>query len=78
MQYDPPDDPRDYIHRVGRTARAGKVGKSLLFLLESELGFLRYLKEAKVPLNEFVFPADRIENVQTQVCAPFSFKGWFS
>ncbi|KAF8887933.1 P-loop containing nucleoside triphosphate hydrolase protein [Gymnopilus junonius] len=67
VQYDPPDDPRDYIHRVGRTARAGKVGKSLLFLLESELGFLRYLKEAKVPLNEYVFPADRIENVQTQL-----------
>jgi superfamily II DNA/RNA helicase len=67
VQFDPPDDPRDYIHRVGRTARAGKVGKSLLFLLESELGFLRYLKEAKVPLNEFSFPADRIANVQSQV-----------
>ncbi|KIJ68733.1 hypothetical protein HYDPIDRAFT_37167 [Hydnomerulius pinastri MD-312] len=67
IQYDPPDDPRDYIHRVGRTARAGKVGKSLLFLLESELGFLRYLKEAKVPLNEFTFPADRIANVQSQL-----------
>jgi ATP-dependent RNA helicase DDX18/HAS1 len=67
VQFDPPDDPRDYIHRVGRTARAGKVGKSLLFLLESELGFLRFLKEAKVPLNEFTFPADRIANVQSQV-----------
>ncbi|KAL0072181.1 ATP-dependent RNA helicase [Marasmius tenuissimus] len=67
IQYDPPDDPRDYIHRVGRTARAGKVGKSLLFLLESELGFLRYLKEAKVPLNEFSFPIDRVFNVQTQM-----------
>ncbi|KAG9314641.1 P-loop containing nucleoside triphosphate hydrolase protein [Chiua virens] len=67
IQYDPPDDPRDYIHRVGRTARAGKVGKSLLFLLESELGFLRYLKEAKVPLNEYTFPTDRIANVQTQL-----------
>ena len=21
MQYDPPDDPKEYIHRVGRTAR---------------------------------------------------------
>lgn len=62
-----PDDPRDYIHRVGRTARAGKAGKSLMFLLESELGFLRYLKEARVPLNEFSFPADKIANVQTQV-----------
>ncbi|KAI0321667.1 DEAD-domain-containing protein [Amylostereum chailletii] len=67
VQFDPPDDPRDYIHRVGRTARAGKVGKSLLFLLESELGFLRYLKEAKVPLNEFTFPTDRVANVQSQL-----------
>ena len=74
VQYDPPDDPRDYIHRVGRTARAGKVGKSLLFLLQSELGFLRYLKEAKVPLNEFVFPVDRIENVQAQVCVSLFLK----
>ncbi|KAG9126411.1 ATP-dependent RNA helicase [Ceratobasidium sp. 392] len=67
VQFDPPDDPRDYIHRVGRTARAGKAGKSLMFLLESELGFLRYLKEARVPLNEFSFPADKIANVQTQI-----------
>ncbi|ELU44901.1 putative ATP-dependent RNA helicase [Rhizoctonia solani AG-1 IA] len=66
VQFDPPDDPRDYIHRVGRTARAGKAGKSLMFLLESELGFLRYLKEARVPLNEFSFPADKIANVQSQ------------
>lgn len=27
-----------------------------------------------MPLNEFVFPADRIENVQTQVCVPISTK----
>ncbi|GJE87792.1 DEAD/DEAH box helicase [Phanerochaete sordida] len=67
IQYDPPDDPRDYIHRVGRTARAGKVGKSLMFLLPSELGFLRFLKEAKVPLNEFSFPTDKIANVQSQL-----------
>ncbi|KAG9051586.1 ATP-dependent RNA helicase [Tulasnella sp. UAMH 9824] len=67
VQFDPPDDPRDYIHRVGRTARAGKNGKSLLFLLPSELGFLRYLKEARVPLNEFGFPAEKIANVQSQL-----------
>ncbi|KAJ8487806.1 hypothetical protein ONZ45_g14201 [Pleurotus djamor] len=67
IQFDPPDDPRDYIHRVGRTARAGKVGKSLMFLLPSELGFLRYLKESKVPLNEFSFPAEKIANVQSQL-----------
>ncbi|CAB4481690.1 P-loop containing nucleoside triphosphate hydrolase protein [Rhizophagus irregularis] len=67
IQYDPPDDPRDYIHRVGRTARAGGHGKGLLFLLPSELGFLRYLKHAKVPLNEYQFPPNKIANVQTQL-----------
>jgi ATP-dependent RNA helicase DDX18/HAS1 len=39
----------------------------LLFLLESELGFLRYLKEAKVPLNEYTFPKEKIANVQSQL-----------
>ncbi|CEI87408.1 Putative Dead box ATP-dependent rna helicase [Rhizopus microsporus] len=67
IQFDPPDDPRDYIHRVGRTARAGGQGKSLLFLLPSELGFLRYLKHAKVPLNEYQFPSNKIANVQGQL-----------
>ena len=45
IQYDPPDDPKEYIHRVGRTARGrnGK-GRALLLLLPEELGFLRYLK----------------------------------
>lgn len=68
VQFDPPDDPRDYIHRVGRTARgnAGK-GKSLMFLIPQELGFLRYLKAAKVPLNEYEFPLDKIANVQSQL-----------
>jgi helicase-like protein len=48
IQYDPPDDPKEYIHRVGRAARAGASGRALLFLLEEELGFLRFLKKAKV------------------------------
>ncbi|KAI0073567.1 DEAD-domain-containing protein [Panus rudis PR-1116 ss-1] len=67
VQYDPPDDPRDYIHRVGRTARAGKAGKGLLFLLQSELGFLRYLQKAKVPLNEYTVASLRISQIQSQL-----------
>jgi superfamily II DNA/RNA helicase len=45
IQYDPPDDPKEYIHRVGRTARgrSGK-GRALLLLLPEELGFLSYLQ----------------------------------
>ncbi|KAL6747648.1 DEAD-domain-containing protein [Haematococcus lacustris] len=68
IQYDPPDDPREYIHRVGRTAR-GKDGRgrALLLLLPEELAFLKYLKEAKVPLNEYEFPTHKVANVQAQL-----------
>ena len=68
VQFDPPDDPRDYIHRVGRTARgANGKGRSLMFLQPSEVGFLKHLKEARVPLVEFEFPAKRIFNIQSQL-----------
>jgi ATP-dependent RNA helicase DDX18/HAS1 len=52
IQFDPPDDPKEYIHRVGRTAR-GKEGRgrALLLLMPEELGFLKYLKQAKVRLT---------------------------
>eukprot|EP00798_Chlamydomonas_sp_ICE-L_P003456 gene3456-13516_t len=68
IQYDPPDDPREYIHRVGRTARgdAGR-GRALLLLMPEELGFLKYLKDAKVPLNEYEFPTTKVANVQSQL-----------
>jgi ATP-dependent RNA helicase DDX18/HAS1 len=53
---------------VGRTARGNnKKGRALLFLLPSELAFLRYLKHAKVPLNEYQFPSNKIANVQSQL-----------
>ena len=68
VQFDPPDDPRDYIHRVGRTARgSGGKGKSLMFLQPSEVGFLSHLKEARVPVVEFDFPAKKLLNVQSQL-----------
>eukprot|EP01134_Creolimax_fragrantissima_P004724 CFRG4724T1 len=68
IQFDPTDDPKEYIHRVGRTARGkGKQGRALLFLLPEEIGFLRFLKHAKVPCNEFVFPSNKIANVQSQL-----------
>jgi ATP-dependent RNA helicase DDX18/HAS1 len=69
IQYDPPDDPREYIHRVGRTARgATGAGRALMFLTPQETGFLRYLQaKAKVTLNEYEFPTSKIANVQSQL-----------
>ncbi|XP_020228484.1 DEAD-box ATP-dependent RNA helicase 27 [Cajanus cajan] len=66
VQYDPPDEPKEYIHRVGRTARGeGGKGNALLFLIPEELQFLRYLKAAKVPVKEYAYDEKKVENVQS-------------
>ncbi|KAM4558367.1 ATP-dependent RNA helicase DDX18 [Odontesthes bonariensis] len=68
VQYDPPDDPKEYIHRVGRTARGiNGRGHALLILRPQELGFLRFLKQAKVPLSEFEFSWSKISDIQSQL-----------
>ena len=68
FQFDPPDDPKEYIHRVGRTARGeGGQGHALLILRPEELGFLRYLRQANVPLNEFEFSWNKVADIQPQV-----------
>ncbi|GJN75678.1 ATP-dependent RNA helicase [Purpureocillium lilacinum] len=68
VQFDPPDNTRDYIHRVGRTARgADGKGRSLMFLQPNEVGFLSHLKAARVPVVEFDFPTKKILNVQSQL-----------
>ena len=38
-----------------------------MFLQPSEVGFLKYLKEARIPVVEFDFPSKRIVNVQSQL-----------
>ena len=43
LQYDPPCETTDYIHRVGRTARKGQSGQSLIFLLPSEAPYVQLL-----------------------------------
>lgn len=41
IEYDPPFATEDHVHRVGRTARAGQEGQSVLFLLPGkEEGYL--------------------------------------
>ncbi|KAL7265864.1 ATP-dependent RNA helicase [Rhizina undulata] len=42
-------------------------GRSFMFLQPNELGFLKYLKEARVPVVEFEFPSNKLVNVQSQL-----------
>ena len=42
--YDIPQDPESYVHRIGRTGRAGADGMSVTFVTPSEMGYLRTIE----------------------------------
>ncbi|CAM0137965.1 putative RNA helicase [Umbelopsis sp. WA50703] len=47
LNYDIPRDPTDYIHRVGRTARAGRGGQALSIITERDVQLVHNI-EAKI------------------------------
>ncbi|CAG8475735.1 3616_t:CDS:10 [Paraglomus brasilianum] len=52
IQYDPPQDPKVFSHRCGRTARAGRGGKAIVFLTTGrEEVYVEFLKIRKIPLQ---------------------------
>ncbi|MBT4334506.1 DEAD/DEAH box helicase [archaeon] len=55
--YDIPTDPKDYVHRIGRTARAGKEGKAISILVSRDHeNFGRVLQEKNVDIPELETP----------------------
>lgn len=53
IQYDSPGEATEYVHRVGRTARLGEKGDSLLFLQPVEVDYLHDLEKHGVSLTEY-------------------------
>jgi ATP-dependent RNA helicase RhlB len=53
INYDLPQDPEDYVHRAGRTARAGASGQALSFVCEYDAEFLEPIER----LIGFTLPA---------------------
>ncbi|MCB2135379.1 MAG: DEAD/DEAH box helicase, partial [Rhodobacteraceae bacterium] len=43
--YDLPNVPENYVHRIGRTARAGKAGRAVAFCAPAEFGELRAIEK---------------------------------
>ena len=60
INYDIPFDPESYVHRIGRTGRAGKTGDAILFVSPRERRMLRLIENVtrsviepmKMPTNE--------------------------
>jgi len=61
--YDIPKDDKDYIHRVGRTARAGKEGKAISLLSQRDFdSFRKILRNADLELKQE--PTPKFERAQ--------------
>ncbi|XP_069842597.1 ATP-dependent DNA helicase DDX31 isoform X2 [Dendropsophus ebraccatus] len=52
VQYSAPASAAEYIHRVGRTARLGAHGSSLLILIPSEAEYIQTLRNHKISISE--------------------------
>jgi len=74
INYDIPYDTEAYVHRIGRTGRAGRPGNAILFVAPREMGMLRAIERAtKQPIQPMPLPsreavADRrVSQFQQQV-----------
>lgn len=67
VQWDGPQDPSSYTHRIGRTARNGKCGSSVIFLTPEEEGYVSFLKVRKTPVEEFHCAPKEFPNVFDEV-----------
>ncbi len=45
INYDIPNDPKNYVHRIGRTARAGRKGIAISFCDKSEVNLLKNIEK---------------------------------
>lgn len=54
INYELPKAPRDYVHRVGRTARAGRPGQSVSLISQHDITLLHRIEQVtKEKLTEF-------------------------
>lgn len=58
--YDIPQDPDSYVHRIGRTGRAGHSGVSVTFVTPNEMGYLRTIENlTKKRMEPLAPPTDK-------------------
>jgi ATP-dependent RNA helicase DeaD len=64
FNYDIPNDIEQYVHRIGRTGRAGKTGISFSFITSRELGKLREIErftKSRIQKGEIPTPQELLQ-----------------
>ena len=63
INYDIPNDPEAYIHRIGRTGRAGRQGDAILFVAPRERRMLHSIEKAtRQPIEPLELPSSETVN----------------
>nr|XP_006136874.1 probable ATP-dependent RNA helicase DDX31 [Pelodiscus sinensis]XP_006136875.1 probable ATP-dependent RNA helicase DDX31 [Pelodiscus sinensis] len=70
VQYNAPASPAEYVHRIGRTARIGCHGNSLLVLTPSEAEYVNSLASHKINVCEM-----KMEDILSSLLKDDRFKG---
>ncbi|XP_029942868.1 probable ATP-dependent RNA helicase DDX31, partial [Salarias fasciatus] len=70
IQYTPPTAAAEYVHRVGRTARIGAAGSSVLFLTPTETPFITELANHNISLSEM-----KLQDVLVTLMMDDTYKG---
>ncbi|PSL28837.1 ATP-dependent RNA helicase DeaD [Planomicrobium soli] len=64
--FDIPQDPESYVHRIGRTGRAGKKGVAVTFVTPREMGYLTIVERTTKKKMEALIPPTADEAVLGQ------------
>jgi ATP-dependent RNA helicase DeaD len=63
INYDLPNNPEIYVHRIGRTGRVGRTGRAITFATQKQAGDLKTIERVvKAPIGEWEPPEERLQH----------------
>jgi len=66
INYDIPESPETYVHRIGRTGRAGKDGRAITFVSQDEMHLLKAIEQfTEVKLKQVEVPQAKGKEKET-------------
>jgi ATP-dependent RNA helicase DeaD len=66
INYDMPNNPEVYVHRIGRTGRVGRTGRAITFVTAKQDGELKEIERVvKAHIGEWEPPEERLEHAPT-------------
>jgi len=71
VNYDLPNIPESYVHRIGRTARAGREGIAISLCSREERGYLRDIERlTRTPIRKLDTPEPSAEDLRLRAARP--------